>query len=72
MKSQKHNANDTQKRREAPREMLGINTSVTTKDGPGKVVGYSQRENTNGGPGCRQYVVRLDDGRVRHYNQVMS
>jgi len=40
---------------------------VGTPDGPGATVGRSMRRNTNGGPGCRQYVVRLYDGRVRHY-----
>jgi hypothetical protein len=40
---------------------------VETPDGPGKVIGMNMRTNTNGGPGVRQYVVELDDGRVRHY-----
>jgi hypothetical protein len=43
------------------------NDRVTTPDGRGTVIGFSMRKNTNGGPGCKQLVVRLDDGRVRHY-----
>ena len=70
MKSVKHNASPFQKAREAKRgtqgipKMFGINVLVMTDDGPGKVAGYDQRSR------CRQYVVRLDDGRVRHYAQV--
>lgn len=42
-------------------------TQVITPDGPGTVLGMEMRKNTNGGPGCRQYRVRLQDGRIRHY-----
>lgn len=49
------------------KEMLRVGARVVTADGPGKVAGYGMRKNTNGGPGCRQYRVRLDDGRLRHY-----
>lgn len=48
--------------------LLGQNTPVQTPDGPGRTVGVNMRRNTNGGPGVRQYVVELDDGRVRHYS----
>lgn len=44
------------------------NKKVQTPDGAGIVIGGNFRENTNGGPGTRQLIVRLDDGRVRHYN----
>ncbi len=44
-------------------------TSVSTRDGKGVIVGRSTRFNTNGGPGCGQYVVQLEDGRVRHYTR---
>ena len=44
-------------------------TRVRTADGDGKTVGMNFRRNTNGGPGVRQYVVMLDDGRVRHYGR---
>ena len=40
---------------------------VETPDGFGVVLGLDMRQNTNGGPGTRQWLVRLDDGRVRHY-----
>lgn len=39
-----------------------------TPDGPGVVLCREKRKNTNGGPGTNQWRVRLDDGRVRHYN----
>lgn len=42
-------------------------TKVTTPDGAGVTVGMNKRRNTNEGPGTRQYVVRLEDGRIRHY-----
>jgi hypothetical protein len=42
-------------------------TEIMTPDGPGKTIGINMRKNTNGGPGVRQYVVRLADGRIRHY-----
>ncbi len=42
-------------------------SQVLTPDGAGKVIGVEMRKNTNGGPGCRQYRVRLLDGRIRHY-----
>lgn len=41
--------------------------SVLTPDGPGKIIGVEMRLNTNGGRGCRQLRVRLEDGRIRHY-----
>lgn len=44
-----------------------LDTRVETVDGPGVTVGVARRRNTNQGPGTRQYAVRLDDGRVRHY-----
>lgn len=40
---------------------------VMTCDGPGKTIGMDFRKASNGGPGTRQYVVELDDGRKRHY-----
>lgn len=40
----------------------------TPEDGDGVVIGVEMRKNTNGGPGVRQYRVRLDDGRIRHYS----
>lgn len=43
-------------------------TKVQTKDGEGTTVGIDFRKNKNGGPGARQYVVQLNDGRIRHYN----
>lgn len=69
MKSQKHNADEIQKRLEK-KDHPRLSGRVLTTDGPGTVNGSSYRKNTNGGPGCRQYVVRLDDGRIRHYSQV--
>lgn len=41
---------------------------VKTKDGFGIIIGMEMRKNTNGGPGCKQYRVKLDDGRIRHYS----
>jgi len=41
---------------------------VLTPDRPGEVIGADKRMNTNGGPGTRQWRVRLDDGRIRHYS----
>lgn len=52
------------------KQMIKVGARVVTVDGPGKVAGYGMRKNTNGGPGCRQYRVRLDDGRLRHYAHV--
>lgn len=46
-----------------------MNDHVTTPDGDGVIVGGNMRKNTNGGPGVRQLVVRLEDGRVRHYSK---
>lgn len=48
---------------------LGRNVRVNTPDGPGKIAGMNVRKNTNNGPGNRQYVVQLDDGRIRHYGR---
>ncbi len=45
------------------------NDAVMTPDGPGRTVGSNMRKNTNGGPGVRQYVVQLRDGRIRHYSR---
>lgn len=69
MKSQKHNADEVQKRLEKKTHPR-LSGRVMTTDGPGTVNGSSYRKNSNGGPGCKQYVVRLDDGRIRHYSQV--
>ena len=44
-----------------------LNSRVMTSDGPGKTIGMNFRKASNGGPGTRQYVVELDDGRKRHY-----
>lgn len=44
-------------------------TRVNTPNGLGVTIGISMRRNTNGGPGCEQYVVQLDDGRIRHYGK---
>jgi hypothetical protein len=52
---------------EGPRLRRG--TKVETRDGPGAVAGWDRRKNTNGGPGTWQYVVRLDDGRIRRYGR---
>lgn len=41
---------------------------MNTPDGPGKIISMNFRKNTNGGPGTRQYVIQLDDGRIRHYS----
>lgn len=43
-------------------------TRTVTPDGEGVTIGMNMRKNTNGGPGVRQLVVKLDDGRVRHYS----
>lgn len=45
-----------------------LNTRVITRDGEGTTIGMNMRKNTNGGPGVRQFVVRLNDGRIRHYS----
>lgn len=50
-----------------PKSDLPIGKSVVTPDGPGKIVGFTYRKNTNGGPGTKQYSIRLVDGRVRRY-----
>lgn len=52
---------------ELPR--LRNNDPVLTPDGPGRTVGSNMRKNTNGGPGVRQYIVQLKDGRIRHYSR---
>ena len=46
---------------------IPLNTRVMTSDGPGRTIGMDHRKASNGGPGTRQYVVELDDGRKRHY-----
>lgn len=48
---------------------LANKTPVITPDGPGVIVSEGFRMNTNGGPGTRQYKVKLDDGRYRHYSK---
>lgn len=48
-------------------EKLLLGTPVTTPDGDGHIINYCFRKNTNGGPGCRQYMVRLSDNRIRRY-----
>jgi hypothetical protein len=48
--------------------MLEKKTPVITPDGKGTIVDYCWRKNTNGGPGTRQYVVRLEDNRIRRYS----
>jgi hypothetical protein len=50
-------------------KFVRLGTIITTEDGYGTTIGMSMRRNTNGGPGARQYVVRLEDGRVRHYSR---
>lgn len=47
---------------------LSHGTTVMTPDGPGIIVGFEQRKNTNGGPGTWQYRIKLDDARIRHYS----
>ncbi len=47
--------------------ILRRGATVRTPDGIGVTIGANMRKNTNGGPGTQQYVVRLEDGRVRHY-----
>lgn len=54
-------------KQESLREQISQGCRVKTPDGPGITVGMNMRKNTNGGPGCLQYVVQLDDGRIRHY-----
>jgi hypothetical protein len=41
---------------------------VSTPDGLGIIVGHSIRKNSNDGPGCHEYVVQLDNGKIRHYS----
>ncbi len=48
-------------------DQLKIGTEVTTPDGEGVVVNNCFRKNTNGGPGAKQYVVRLSDNRIHRY-----
>jgi hypothetical protein len=50
-----------------PKPDLPIGTQVETQDGSGSIINYHFRKNTNGGPGTKEYVVRLNDGRNRHY-----
>lgn len=40
---------------------------VVTPDGKGIIVDYCFRKNTNGGPGTKQYLVKLADNRTRRY-----
>ena len=41
---------------------------IITPDGEGHVINVVFRKNTNGGPGCKQYLIQLLDGRKRKYN----
>lgn len=60
-----------------PKEKFSVGTKVvclrwnketrTLNEYLGTIIGENFRQNTNGGPGTRQYVVRLDDGRVWHF-----
>lgn len=50
------------------KKLVSRGTRIQTPDGVGITVGINMRENTNGGPGVKQYVVQLDDGRIRHYS----
>ena len=43
------------------------NQPCKTPDGMGKIIGVDARKCSNGGPGARQFVVQLEDGRKRHY-----
>lgn len=49
-------------------KLFSRGTKVRTPDGAGTTINVNMRENTNGGPGARQYIVKLDDGRIRHYS----
>lgn len=49
-------------------KLFSRGTKIQTPDGVGTTINVNMRENTNDGPGVRQYVVRLDDGRIRHYS----
>ena len=49
------------------RPRLKRGSRVRTKDGVGETIGFNRRRNTNEGPGTGQYIVRLEDGRVRFY-----
>ena len=40
---------------------------VQTPDGLGTVTRFEMRKNTNRGPGTREVVVQLDDGRVHRF-----
>lgn len=51
-------------------QMSCLRTSVMTDDGPGIIINYGFRKNTNGSPGVKQYVVKLTDGRIRRYSSV--
>lgn len=80
MPKNKHNETQTyaqerqayaQERREDERRRRAENKRtgrVSTPDGEGLVLGREARTNTNGGPGCYQWRVKLDDGRIRHYS----
>ena len=50
-------------------ERIPRGARVDTPNGPGQIVSHELRKNTNGGPGCWEYRVRLDDGRIRHYKR---
>jgi hypothetical protein len=44
-------------------KLFSRGTKVQTPDGAGTAISINMRKNTNGGPGARQYVVELDDGK---------
>ena len=48
-----------------------LGSTVQTQDGEGTTLGMPMRRASNGGPGSRQYRVRLTDGRIRHYTRSM-
>jgi hypothetical protein len=55
------------KQKKRTKALFNQGARVMTPDGPGRTIGTNMRKNTNGGPGVRQYIVELDDGRKRHY-----
>ena len=56
-----------EKRRQQNKQDLVKAKFVITPDGEGEIVDTTMRKNTNGGPGTRQFVVRLLDGRIHRY-----
>ena len=49
--------------------MLKIGTKVRSPSGDGIIINYVMRKNTNGGPGTRQYLIRLSDNRIRRHSK---